>query len=145
MRYQREVMEPDITWTWHEVLEPDIRCSECGRVGDGTVEGLVWYATNDLARLVSQEVGAECGMSSVAVFCSTVKAARHLGGLDTRDDQTENTRCGHDCECNDHWKADTGQFVELIVVVDWRSCSRSYTWCFELVGVSRDCHIFERH
>ena len=51
------------------------------------MEGLVWYVTNDLARLVSQEVGAECGMSSVAVFCSTVKAARCLGGLDTRDEQ----------------------------------------------------------
>ena len=79
-------MKPDIMWTWHEVLEPDIRCSECGRVGDGTVEGLVWYVTNDLARLVSQEVGAECGMSSVAVFCSTVNAARCLGDLDTRDE-----------------------------------------------------------
>ena len=53
MRYQREVMKPDITRTGHEVLEPDIRCSECGCIGDGTVEGLVWYVTNDLARLVS--------------------------------------------------------------------------------------------
>ena len=68
MWYRREIMKPDIMWTWHEVLEPGIRCSECGRVGDGMVEGLVWYVTNDLSRLVPQEVGAECGMSSVAVF-----------------------------------------------------------------------------
>ena len=83
-------------------MKPDIRCSDGGRVGDGTVEGLVRYLTNDLARLVSQEIDAEGGMSSVAVFRSTVNAARHLGGLDTRDEQTENTRCGHDCECYDH-------------------------------------------
>ena len=50
MRYQREVMKPDIARKWNEVVKPDIRCSECGRVGDGTVEGLVWYVTNDLCR-----------------------------------------------------------------------------------------------
>ena len=102
MRYRRKVMKPDIMWTWHEVLEPDIRCSECGRVGDGTVEGLVWYVTNDLARLVSQGLDAEGGISSVAAIRSTVNAERHLGDQDTRDEQvTENTR-GYEDECYDH-------------------------------------------
>ena len=83
-------------------MKPDIRCSEGGRVGDGTVEGLVWYLANDLARLVSQELDAEGGISSVAAIRSTVNAERHLGDRDTRDKQTENTRCGHDGECYDH-------------------------------------------
>ena len=83
-------------------MNPDIRCSEGGRVGDGTVEGLVWYLTNDLARLVLQEIDAEGGMSSVAVFRSAVNAEKHLGDQDTRDEQTENTRCGHDGEWYDH-------------------------------------------
>ena len=85
MRYRREVMKPDIMRKWHEVMKPDI-----------------WYLTNDLARLVLQEIDAEGGMSFVAAFRSTVNAARHLGDLDTRDEQTENTCCGHDCECYDH-------------------------------------------